>query len=412
MRQLKLFLMRRYDVQTKISLLAILVVCCSPLFWWEPGYYINGSDLDYSYDSVERFWERFFLWDPVLLGGVDRTNNAASLPFIGLLGLTQQGFGLQFGQIVFFSLILLFNALSFRFLLSQVFPDDFKLKQLLFFIATIFVIGSIYNCFLWLRLNINTVSLGFVCLFWGGAMRFVNNPNRKAKEDFLLFIFLVGGGASIGIQPPLIFNLIIFTLVLFFPTLGLGVSRRYLARLALWMGLFTCCSLFWILPLAAFIAFNFSDPGLSATHYSAESLLGWVSSRTSLVTVLTGVGDAPWLSSWGGMWYWEYGKNLRHDVLFSMAASITLFVTLVGLTESKGRNESRWPLIFLLSTFLSMGIHFPFETLFTFLFEHVPGFWIQRAPWQKFAMFSLISQGILICVGAKKLLGLAWKFNK
>ncbi|MDA8665855.1 hypothetical protein N9L52_07670 [Litoricolaceae bacterium] len=406
------FFMGHADVQTKISFLAIVLVCFSPIFWWEPGYYILGSDLDYSFDSIERFWERFFLWDTVLLGGVDRTNNVASLPFIGLLALIQRVFGLEFGQIVFFSLILLFNALSFRFLLSQVVPGDFKLKQLLFFIATVFVIGSIYNCFLWLRLNINTVSLGFICLFWGGAMRFLNNPRRKVKEDFLLFVVLVGSGASIGIQPPLIFNLIIFSIILFFPINGLRSSFRYLARLVLWMGLFTCCSLFWILPLAAFIGFNFNDPSLGATHYSVETLLGWVSDRTSLITVLTGIADAPWLSSWGGMWYWEYGENLRHDVLFSLAASIILFFTLVGLTESIGRNQSRWALIFLLSSFLSMGIHFPFNELYAFLIEYVPGFWIQRAPWQKFAMFSLISQGVLICIGAKKLLGLAWEFNK
>ena len=52
-------------------------------------------------------------------------------------------------------------------------------------------------------------------------------------------------------------------------------------------------------------------------------------------------------------------------------------------------------LITLTSLFFAKGIHQPFERVFEYIFQHVPGFWIHRAPWQKFGMIVNIGYAVL-----------------
>jgi hypothetical protein len=179
-----------------------------------------------------------------------------------------------------------------------------------------------------------------------------------------------------------------------------GVFRKFL-QLTLFFGL---CSFYWAVPLLGYIYFSgFSDSEIGTATYNVYELIRWVSTNTSLGNIIFGLGDQPWYDSWDGLKYWPEFDGYRRAPYFLISSSIIFYITYLGFKSTQGKTQY-FSICYLVMLGLSVGAHFPFEQAYMMLIKYFPFFWIHRAPWQKFYMFTLIFQSVLLFLGINSLL--------
>lgn len=381
--------------------IGIFLISLIPLLWYRDGFHINAGDIDYGIFNFERLLHRLQSWDISFLGGTDRSNNASSLPFVSMGAFFDIFFNYRVSQVVCYVCIVFINSLSIRYLLRSVLAGVGWRYAAAILIVVLFFNTNIYNAFVWVRLQINITTLGLIpaiiAIYWNYAL----NKIDINKAYILLFIFSLYGG-PIGIQPPLIFNLLLVMLILYW---YLSASNERVFRKFLQLTFFyALCSLYWEVPLLGYIYFSgFGDSEIGAATYNVYELIRWVSTNTSLGNIIFGLGDQPWYDSWGGMKYWPEFDGYRRAPYFLISSSIIFYITYVGFKSTQGKTRY-FAICYLAMLGLSVGTHFPFEQIYMMLVKYFPYFWIHRAPWQKFYMFALVFQSVLLFFGINSLL--------
>jgi hypothetical protein len=392
---------KNYRGSVAAEYIGIFLISLIPLLWYRDGFHINAGDIDYGIFNFERLLHRLQSWDISFLGGTDRSNNAASLSFVGMAAFFDIFFDYRASQIVCYAFIFFINSLSIRYLLKSVLGGVGWGYTAALLIVVLFYNTNIYNAFAWVRLQINITTLGLIpgliALYWNFALNKIG-----IKKAYILLFMLSLYGSPIGIQPPLMFNLILVMLILYWylSKTNEGVFKKFLQ-----LTLFYClCSFYWAAPLLGYIYFSgFGNSEIGAATYNVYELIRWVSTNTSLGNIVFGLGDQPWYDSWDGLKYWPEFDAYRQAPYFLISSSIIFYITYVGFKSTQG-NTRYFAICYLTMLGLSVGAHFPFEQAYMALVNYFPYFWIHRAPWQKFYMFTLIFQSVLLFFGINSLL--------
>ena len=131
----------------------IIIICIFglvPFLWFRPDYLINGTDIDFALFPSERFMHRLQTWDIHFLGGTDRSNNVASLPFVAISVMFEWlGFDIITVQKLSFTLWLTLIGLSMYFLMVQIIArkDGFGAALSKMSASLLYMLGF-YNVFL------------------------------------------------------------------------------------------------------------------------------------------------------------------------------------------------------------------------------------------------------------------------
>jgi len=403
-------------------LLLTLVLSLIPLLWFKGDSLITGTDVDFSPYPQERFFQRLYTWYPRILAGMDRSNNTASLPYIGTSALLSF-LGLDILTVEKLTFVIWFSmtGLAMYFLISVILhKEEGSWAQVAKFSAVLLYMVNYYNVFLWVRLQLALAALVFFPVFFGLLIGVTQKGFSLAKSLFVLALvsFVCG---PMGIQPPLLFAMFLsfglYTLIYSFYQIKRKEYKEafnsflYLTSFVL---VFFLSSGYWTLTLVRFIfSSGYSDASYGADVYAIEGLLVWTSSVTSFLNVFRLFGDAPWYSGWAGQSYSPefipYTRNFIL-VLLSFILPIIVFIPLTVSRHKKKFLVAFFSFLILLGLFLSKGTHSPFGSVFSWLIKNFPLFWIHRAPWQKFSIIVVLGYSVLGGLSAG--LGYTWLKKK
>jgi len=388
-------------------LLLTLSLSLIPLIWFKGDSLITGTDVDFSPYPQERFFQRIYTWYPRILAGVDRSNNTASLPYIGTSALlASMGLNIVTVEKLTFVLWFFITGLAMYFMLSVIlFEEKGSWTQVAKFSAALLYTVNYYNVFLWVRLQLALAALVFFPVFFGLLIGVTQRGSSCAKSLFALAIvsFICG---PVGIQPPLLFAIFLsfglYTLVYSLYSFKKKEYKRAFNSclyLMLFVLIFFLSSGYWTLTLLRFIfSSGYSDASYGADVYAIEDLLVWTSSTASFSNVFRLFGDSLWYSGWGGQMYspefFPYTQNFVL-VLLGFVLPIIVFIPLTVTKYKKKFLVAFFSFLTLLGLFLSKGTHIPFGNIFSWLIKNFPLFWIHRAPWQKFSIITVLGYAVL-----------------
>ena len=392
------------------SLVLVILIGLVPLLWFTPGNIITGTDVDFSPFPQERFDHRLNLWDKKVLGGTDRSNNIASLVYIAPNALLEtMGFDIETNQKIGFVLWFELVGLSMYLLMSVIFSRNEKEIYSQNFgklAASVLYMFSFYNVFLWVRLQLSLTTLIMVPLYIAIIVATQKKViNLKTAISFSIILGVLS--APTGIQPPLLYIFFVFAVIyLLFSILLTNPSVFVLKTKDLFkswflIGLFFIVGgLFWLIPLVSFVVSSgYGDSSVGKEIYDVYSLLNWVSQPLSLDNVFRLYGDVIWHDSWDGEPYFPEFESYLHSPILIFSSFILPIVVFLPLALMR-RTQYWFFIVFfsfiaVLSILFSKGTHPPFGSIYLWMIDNAPYFWIQRAPWQKFALFTSVSYSIL-----------------
>ncbi len=409
---------KKYD----IALIAfIFLIGLIPLLWFKENQFITGTDVDFPPFPLEKLEKRLYTWDPILFKGSNKSNNMSTLTFVATSGLLSYIISNPVTvEKITFVIMFILTGLSMAYLLEKVF-GDFKedSKFIIKVFGVLIYMVNFYNVFLWVRLQLNVTSLIFIPVLFGVLYTiFSKNDTKSAssnkklrKSDLLVLSIATILGGSLGQQPPIIYAVIISTIlfILLYTLLDVFSSDKRKLLLSKYKELLVAgvvallSGMYWILPQASFIFGSslLKDSDVALDVYNIEELLAWTSSKSSNFNILRTIGDVVWLDGWANQPYFPELLTQYTSPLFIIASF--LFVAVVFSPFFLAKEKRSAIIVFgsitLISIFFSKGIHPPFEGLFKLAFTTLPGFWIHRAPWQKFGMITIVGYSVLGAYG-------------
>lgn len=393
--------------KTFITIAYVFLLGLIPLLWFK-GNLITGTDVNFSPFPSERLQQRLYTWEYIVQTGVPKAHNILTLPYIATSGILAQINSdvvtvekLTF--VIWFSL----SGLSMLYLAEKVFYDlkpDERFTIRIFCVLVYMV--NFYNMFQWVRLHLTITTLVFLPVLFG-VMYTIFERNILTKKDLLLLSIAAILGSSVGTQPPIIYAAImaLASMMLFYVTLYLKrpfeiiprIKKTILATLIV-----IAAGAYWIFPQAHFIfTSSLTNTEFGVEVFDVRKLLGWTSETTNFLNILRNYGDVVWLDKWGGQEYFPEFVEFYNSEIFAFLSMVVLFVVFLPfyLDQKKRRTISLFGIMLIPMLFFSKGLHPPFEIVFELAFEHLPAFWIHRAPWQKFGAVTSVLYAILAGYG-------------
>ncbi|MHB8194926.1 MAG: hypothetical protein ACYDFS_02525 [Vulcanimicrobiaceae bacterium] len=280
----------------------------------------------------------------------------------------------------------------------------FPKRRILRVVAVVFYSFNFYAFYNWEIARIGEISATVLLpIVLGAYVRFCRRQYDLGAFAVAIAVASVVG-MGIGVQPP---EMLVALLFLIACVLYEAISSRAIAiRGALYrraIAVLVCLAVtvginaIWILPELHFIfSSGYTNTKTGIAVFSVDRLLEWTSRHASLLNNFMIAGRTVFYDVWGGTPYEPllYGL-LRNPLLHALGLALPLaaFASLFVSTN-------RWLRFFagaaLASIFLSKGVHPPFGQLYGELVRHFPGFWIIRAPWEKFALVTAICYSIMI----------------
>jgi len=394
------------------ELLPIFIISAIPLLWYNPsGVLIGGVDFDTPLEPIRRFLERKFTWSTLYLGGNDRSMDIpGGFVFIGIQAFFKLlGFGLLNVQKLSFIFWFGLTGISMYIMMSLLVKGDTVKDKIIRISATIFYMVNFYQLHIWMIARIGElsgailipVSLGLLIKGLEGKI----SLNKCLLISAIFFLF----GSGIGVQPPVLGVFFIVLVSYFIYHLLLSVTkvikkRRIFKNLVFFIGFlffFFLINAFWIIPITNFIIqSNYASGSFENMDaiFNLRGLLEATSGRTnSFLNIIRLYGDNVWFGGYKGIPYLPFFTEYLNNpflILLSFLFPLLAYTALIFYKRNY-RYTIFFVLLVLIATFVSKGIYKPFGELFFWVFKNIPGFWVYRAPWQKFGLLMMISYAFL-----------------
>lgn len=401
-------------IEKNWPVLLIILASFAPLIWFRGDYLITGTDVDFSPFNINRFIHRLQTWDSDFMGGSDRSNNVASLFFIGVFSFFEFiGLGSQAVEKAGFIFWLLLVGLSMNYLMTALLKKN-GVVQYSYNIArasaALMYMYGFYNIFLWVRLQLSLSTLVMFPMFLALLIQVFERRLSVTKAAFIT-ITLAIVCSSTGIQPPLlyIFSIFIVTFLLFYIFCIEKINAKTLVELSQKFLILSVAyilgSMYWLTSLFSYILNSgYLNSSIGMEAYNVKALLSWVSTPTSFLQVFRQYGDVAWFDGFAGYPYWPDIAIYQNSGILISISFLIILIALLPLLVNCGLTARRYIVFFwattLATAFFSKGIHSPFGDLYLWMVDNIPLFWIQRAPWQKFGLLLSMSFAVLFGFGA------------
>ena len=392
----------------KKVLVDILIIFCFSLIclvWFKDGFLINNVDLSWPVEYDRNLIERFSVWQEQRGGGGGFGTIIPGAPYAFLIYISSLfNFGFIGTQKIVFVLTNFILGLSIYFSLKILWGKNKSSIRIPSLMASFYGMYNLYFSFVLVRLQQNVLSLSWILLstaiFFSIFKNFHSKKNSFRSTNILRWIIVSGlFGWTNGIQPP-IFYISMISLFLYVIIFWLYSRQSYKPYILLYIKLiiyFSIVNLWWIIPMFYYSLVNkLFDSATLNERYSTKYFAQVVSEKTSPNMVSKGLGDFSWFEG-----YWPDVDPLLRSSFWQIALSamtIMIFVLMYNAVKNNVKSLEMYLIFvtYIVTLILSIGYHSPFNYLFGTLFDYLPGFNMQRAPWQKFTMFVISSQILLL----------------
>ncbi|QQG47085.1 MAG: hypothetical protein HY044_03005 [Candidatus Woesebacteria bacterium] len=377
-------------------------------FWLPNGFTIAGHDSGLSLDSKQFLLSRLFAWNPNIGFGVDNSFlfGSLTLHFVDYLSSSISG------NIFAGNWLNIFFWLGLIFISAVFFANHFKNTFGEYFVF-IFPPLVIFNFYLFQSIFIlerakYSILIG-ILFFVPILLKFLNKKISLSLASiisaFIFFIF--NGGSLLGLSLfgslfVIIGCIFIFNLASDIKTRNFSQTIRYVVFLLLTAIIFVLLNSYQIFPfLHESRSQSYFDALGGAGTLQSIDWVDYISKNTSLLSLLRLEGVPSWYSDSitanpehpYASFYLDNDSQILVSFIFPVLA-ISCFVLYKSHKQKK--LLSLFGLIVITSAFLSSGTHPPLGSIYTFLYKHLPGFFIFRNPYYKFAGGYLIGMSVLI----------------
>ena len=383
------------------EMLLIFLLGWTPLLWFKTRGLLLDPDSNFGLDPLKRFLDRLYAWNYTFQSGTDASGNFATIFHSGLGAAFNQVFDLPTTERLMYVALFMLPGFSMYFLASQILRRN-RWARVAATVAALFYMFNFYQAYIWPRLHLGSTALILVPIILGMLIKWFRNE-LTLPRDLLVLGFITLIIAPIGVQPPLIGALLI-TLFAYFVFHNI-IERKGLkgwilsfSKLVSLLLVFILCSAFWLIPVANFtINSGYLNPETAQEVFATSLLVDWTSVYTNFVNVFRLQGDVAWFGSWAdqpySLWFNQYQTNI-----FLIALSFLFPILAFSALFRKDKFALFFSILSAVAIMLSMGVHPPFSAIFLWLFDNIPGFWVFRAPWQKFTIMYIISFSILLAI--------------
>lgn len=404
----------------------LIIVGCIPFFWLKGEYIINGGDINFSLNPIKEFRDRLFAWNPYYNGGLDNCINFGSLPFciikVFFYSITHSIIWTEKLVFVFWYLLI---GISIFVLTKELFPRQWIIARIS---AIIFYSINLYQYAIWRSINITAiVSLATIPIMMAVLIKII----KSKKKKYILFyglITLLWGITSINPPVFILTFLLTASFIIYliaktppspFPLprdthservrMRGTLKRKSLSNIIILLLVILVINSYSLVPLLHKYITAQESKELITDNYNAVRYLATQSKCSSFVNVIRLMGNSEFYFDWKGDPYYPSFKHfLRKRNQF--LGFLLPFLALVGVLVYKRELYVKFFFfITLTGVMFSMGIHWPMEEIYLWLFEHVPLFWLYRSPWLKFSILTILGYAILAGFGCQSLYN---RFNR
>lgn len=357
--------------------------------------------MDYPLFPAERFTQRMYSWNSIFLGGTDRSMDITTLFWTGVQVLPSISGMKQIGEILVFIFWFTLIGLSMYYLTRKIFPE----KPIFQLVSSLFYMINFYQFYNWEIARIGEISgMVLIPLFLGVFIGGLEKKINFAKYAFSICIFSIIG-MGIGVQPPTL--IILFTTIFSFFIFYIAYSYYFEKQMGLLhksfllfslIVLFILMNMFWIPSVGNFaLSSGYASTSNALDVFTVtDYLLDWTSKNTSFLNLLRMLPRVIWFDSWEGQPYFPSLIGLNTNPIMIFIGMLFPILAFTSILISKNRFVIFFTLLTIISIFLAKGLHEPFGDVYRWMIMNIPGFWIYRAPWEKFGLLQALGYSILI----------------
>lgn len=371
------------------SILIILILGLTPLFWFKDGYLIIPGECPIPLDPINTFKTFLYAWYPYIQSGQPNQMVAAISPWYGFWAFfSLAGFSLQSIGKLWFILVFALAGLSMHYLASTVLEKGERNVAVL--VASVFYM---FNAYLIVMTPLRATPLAYTVIPLMLALYIKGlRDGRKGTKYAILIGIASAGMASTVMNSPI--YAIPWVVIFFYSIYHLVVEGKKGASQLLFfvpkvIAVYFLANLWWLYPYLA----------VALSQYGAiVEILRPTAMSSSFVEVFRLLGWWAFYESFGdGISYVPFAHYYKTPFL----VVITFVVPVLAFSAAFFRSKSRYIPFFLglgaTGIFLAHGAGESLPgSIFNFMYEHIPGFLIFREPFAKFTAITAVSYAILI----------------
>lgn len=378
-------------------LVSLLLIFLLARLWLPTNYTLAGHDSGLPLDTRSFFLNRLWSWDSFSGFGVDTSHLFGSLFLHAVDYLSAQIAGTVFAGNWFN----IFFWLAAMFIAAYIFSCQLK-EGLGKYFKFIFPPLIIFNFYIFQSLfmlerakyGVMTGTLLFLALF----LKYSRRELGAFKAAFLSAIIftLFNGGSLLGI--PLYGNLfvIIFAIAVFYLIEGVVTKKfSHLLELSIFLlltaVLWLLINSYQIIPyLPSILDRSYVSHFYSKVIQSGKGWLIYMSQDTSLIDIFRFQAVPMWYSDQGVInvlhsYASIYSQNMLLVLVSFMFPAVAFLAPVVVPKGEQRKAVILFAFIALIAMPFVAGTHTPFGFLYSFLYDHFPGFSVFRTPYYKFA---------------------------
>lgn len=381
----------------KLVLFIIFLLGLTPLLWFKKGLLIAGGDQSILINPLGTFYDYRHIWNAKLSAGQPGNFSMAHLfPFQAFWFFFQNlGFSLISVEKIWFVFTFVLSGFSMYYLVSTVNHD--QRNQVFKFISSVFYMFNLVVCYLifspfFLTLLAYSITPLILGLFIRGLDE---NSNSTRYAVFIGILFLLT--SSIMANPPVV-AVIWFVLFSYFVYYITTRGKKYLSRgvkFTFKVLIIYLLSNFWSLFVLSFSIFSDPELKVSVIGHEMSTVQAW-SKISDLAQIFRLLGFQEWSLVLRGQESFPYAGYFSNAFLIITTFSLTLLAFSALLLRIKNRHLPFFVSLSLAGIFLANGVNKPLGFVYQFFYEHIPGFWIFRTPFPKFAQVIALSYAVLI----------------
>lgn len=379
------------------SMAGLVAIFILARFWLPSGYTLVGHDSGLPLDSKVFLESRLFAWNQNIGFGVDNSYLFGSLPlhFIDYLSswIGNTFYAGNWFNLFFWTALIFLSAVLFAYHFKDIFNIYFV------FIFPPLIIFNFYlsqSLFILERAKYSILA---------GTLIFLAILFKVLDKKVSIFIgailasltfFFLNGGSLLGVS--LFGNLIVILLAILVFCIIDGISKKDFSSLRR-------LTLFFVVTFVIFLVLNSYQllpylPNILNKSYfvhlgvetvaQSKDWVNYISRDVSFLNLFRLQGVPTWYSQLGGANpQHPYAGVYLNNPLYILISFIFPILAFGSLILTKEKMQKKFVLLFLLVVLLAMpfaaGTHPPFGFLYGFLYDHVPGFFVFRNPYYKFA---------------------------
>lgn len=374
----------------KAGLAFIFLLGFIPLFWFGKGLWIAGGD-DYSLldpAAANPFFQ--YSWNIKLPNAGGVTFSIPSLfPWGYFFGLFKSfGWSIIATEKLWFCLLFLLPGLSMYYLMSQIYDRSWaKIIASVFYMFNLFlvVVGPTQKI-----IKLVLIALPLMLAFYIKGL-------EKNKESFLKYSVLIGfcslifGTSNVNLPSVVAIPMTLFFYLLFFFLFSGEKKEKFWRSVKFSFVTLVCYLLFNLWWFSDFLASIVPGAGAVKGRVSFSAL-----GAGGITEYLRLLGSWGWKAMHYKMYYYPFNFNYDKPFLLILTFSLTFLVFLAILLKPKDRYIRFFSFLTIIGLFFTKGGAAPFGSVYAWLWNNFPGFWIFREPFTKFTPVTVFSYSVLL----------------